>query len=282
MPRTVAVLGLGRIGQMLVRNLLDCPGVGELRLHSRSERPGFWEELRQGNRHRQTVVRMDSPADLGAAGHVFLCFGEDYSRLVHQREVADEWAVELAGNLAILRPLLPLWADCHGRAFIVYTNPVDVLATLLVRALPADNQVYGFGSNLDSLRLRCLVDPAGMMLGEHGPAMVPVGLGGDRAALEAARATVLASVRRVTMHQGYTILVPELATRELLEALCGNAPALLPLSAYDEELGLCLGSPFWVARWRLEPRPRELGPAEAELWRESAAKIRAGLEQTGS
>jgi|GEM_PF-6800476 len=278
MARAVAILGLGRIGQMLAKNLLTYPSLGELRLHSRSERPGFWEELRQANRHRQAIVRMASPADLGEASHVFLCFSQDYSALVHQKEVADEWAVELLGNLPLLRPLLPLWADCRERTFIVYTNPVDVLATLLVRALPPGNQVFGFGSSLDTLRLRCLVDPRGLMLGEHGPAMVPVGLDGGRAALEAARATVLASVRRVTLHQGYTLLAPELATRELLDALCADSPAQLPLSAYDESLGLCLGSSCQVAAWQIQPRPVELNPVEAQMWRESAAKIRAGLE----
>ncbi len=278
MANAVAILGLGRIGQMLAKNLLTYPALEELRLWSRTERPGFWEELKQVNRHRQAIVRMTSPADLGGAGHVFLCLSQDYSALVHQKEVADEWTVELAGNLAILRPLLPAWSGVEGRVFIVYTNPVDVLASLLLQALPPGNQVFGFGSSLDTLRLRCLVDPAGLMLGEHGPAMVPVGLGGQRAALEAARATVLASVRQVTLHQGYTLLAPELASRELLDALCGDSPAQLPLSAYDADLGLCQGAPCQVAAWRIAPRPVELNPVEAQLWRESAAKIRAGLE----
>lgn len=280
MARAVAILGLGRIGQMLAKNLLTHPTVEELRLWSRSERPGFWEELRQANRHHQAIVRMASPDELGAASHVFLCFSQDYSALVHQKEVADEWAIELDGNLAILRPMLPGWSRVQDRVFIVYTNPVDVLATLLVRALPPGNQVHGFGSSLDTLRLRCLVDPRGLMLGEHGPAMVPVGLGGDRAALEAARAAVVASVRRVTIQQGYTLLAPELATRELLDALCADSPAQLPLSSYDENLGLCLGSPCQVAAWQIQPRPVELNPVEAQMWRESAAKIRAGLELT--
>lgn len=278
MGRAVAIIGLGRIGQMLAKLLIARPEVSELRLYSRSARPGFVEELRQVNRHGQRLVEMASPADLGQASHVFLSFSFDFTSLVLQQEVADEWAIELMGNLPLLRAMLPGWTGQSARAFIVYTNPVDVICTLLVRALPAGNAVFGFGSSLDSLRLRCLVDPAGMMLGEHGVNMVPVGIAAERAALETARATVLASVRRVTLHQGYTLLAPELASRELVEALCGNAPATLPLSAYDEGLGLCLGTPCQVADWDITPRPPALNPAETELWRESARKIRNDLE----
>jgi malate/lactate dehydrogenase len=279
MPRAVAIVGLGRIGRMLAKLLLTYPQVEEQRLFSRSSQPGLFEEMRQANRHRQRIVTMDSPADLGQASHVFLCFSQDYSQLVHQREVADEWAVELEGNLAILRPLLPAWSRLEARTFIVYTNPVDIICSLLVRALPAGNQAFGFGSSLDSLRLRCLVGERGWMAGEHGVSMVPVGIGRQRAQLEAARAVVTASVRQVTIHQGYTILAPELATREFLDALCGESPTQLPLSAYDEGQGLCLGSLFHVSTWRIAPHPFSLNSAEAELWRESAAKIRADLER---
>ncbi|MFH1059258.1 MAG: hypothetical protein V1797_11360 [Pseudomonadota bacterium] len=278
MGRSVAIIGLGRIGRMLAKLLLTQAGVSEQRHYSRSARPGFSEELRQANRHGQRLVAMESPADLGRASHVFLSFAFDFTSLVHHKQVDDEWAIEMQGNLPLLRAMLPGWADLSGRTFIVYTNPVDVVCTLLARALPAGNAVFGFGSSLDSLRLRCLVDPAGMMLGEHGISMVPVGLDADRTGLMAARRAVVESVRRVTIHQGYTLLAPELASAELLDALCGHAPALLPLSAPSAELGLHLGQPCQVAAWGITPRPFSLGPAETALWQESVQKIRNDLE----
>lgn len=279
MDRAVAIIGLGRIGRMLAKLLLTQAEVAEQRLYSRSARPGFMEELRQANRHGQRIVSMDSPADLGQASHVFLSFAKDFTALVHQQEVDDEWAIEMQGNLPLLRAMLPGWAGLSERTFIVYTNPVDVVCALLARALPPGNQVFGFGSSLDSLRLRCLVDPRGMMLGEHGVTMVPVGIERDPAGLRAARQVVVESVRRVTINQGYTTLAPELATREFLDALCGDRPAQLPLSAPNANEGMHLGAPCQVAAWRIAPRPMSLNPAETALWRESAAKIRTDLER---
>jgi malate/lactate dehydrogenase len=276
---SVGVVGLGRIGGIIVKCLLECQGVDNVLVFTRSQQAGFWEEARQINRHHIGLKQADGHQGLSACDYIFLALSIDYAVLLKGKEIHDSWILETEGNVRLVEALLPQLLSARKKTIIVYTNPVDIICHYLGKTLDGSNRVFGFGSSLDTLRLRNLLGLNGMVVGEHGVSMVPLGVSDQRGEIQAARAEILGSVARVVQDQGYTALGPEMATREFLQALFGGQASVLPMSAHQADLGISMGSPCQVAAGQIVPLPWEMNRAEAGLWRESAAKIKRDLEQ---
>lgn len=278
---SVAIIGLGRIGGILLKCLLRQPNVSRIGVFSKSKQDALWEEIRQIN-IRQVELRCSD--DYGSAirhDYIFLAASIDYAALVKGKDIHDSWLREIEGNRDLVRRLLPHLAPMRGKTLIVYTNPVDMLCKYLHDSLDASNRIHGFGSSLDTLRLRALARVNGMVLGEHGVSMVPTGVSSTRGEIEACRNVILASVARVIREQGYTSLGPEAATLELLHALWGGQEKVLPMSCHDPELGISIGMPCRVCQGAIEPLAPQLNQAEAELFQASVDKIKTDLARAG-
>jgi hypothetical protein len=278
---SVAVVGLGRIGRIVTKCLLQCPGLNSIKAFTNSRQAGFWEEAKQINQHRIGLEQADGYQGLGTCDYIFLCLSIDYGALLKGRQIHDSWILETEGNLGLVRTLLPHLSSARDKTIIVYTNPVDIICHYLFKKLDRGNRIFGFGSSLDSLRLRNLLGIDGRVAGEHGVSMVPLGVSSQRKQIEAARAEILQSVARVVQDQGYTAIGPEIATREFLQALFGGQDGELPMSVHQPELGLSMGAPCRVGAGKIVPIPWEMNKAEEGLWLDSVDKIRGDLEQSG-
>jgi malate/lactate dehydrogenase len=278
---SVAVVGLGRIGKIVIKCLLECPGLDNIQAFTRSRQAGFWEESRHINRYRVRLAQADGYQGLSRCDYIFLALSIDYAALLKGKEIHDSWVLETEGNLGLIKSLLPQLSAARDKTIIVYTNPVDIICHYLGQTLDSGNRVFGFGSSLDSLRLRNLLGIDGMVVGEHGVSMVPLGVSDQRGEIQAARAEILGSVARVVQDQGYTALGPEMATRELLQALFGGQAGILPMSVPQPDLGISMGAPCQVGAGQISPLSWDMNPAEEGLWRESAAKIKGDMERAG-
>jgi malate/lactate dehydrogenase len=246
---------------------------------------GYLEELSHINRRGSKIKVLPAVEFLAESEILIFCAGYDYSRLEKRRAIRGQWQVharELAYNLAVIRGILEALRGIKEKTLLIYTNPVDIISYLVFRGLDPSNRVLGFGVNLDTLRLRSLVDPAGVVIGAHGNTMVPVGISRDKAGIIAAREKVLLSISRVTSWQGYTWLGPESASSELFEALLLERSADIPLSVYHEQEEIFIGQLVEFRGDRIHTRSLALNGAEEELFRESVEQIKGDLKRVGA
>jgi len=193
---------------------------------------------------------------------------------------------------------------------LVVTNPVDVLTYLAATDLGwPRKQTIGLGTMLDSLRFRSLlgerlgVDPSqieGIILGEHGDAMVPVVSQlrydgkpisempdySDGAVQEAVQATLTAGAQCLRLKGGAGYAVGA-AVRDVVAAILGDSDAVLPVSTVDDSgefQGVALSRPTRLGRsgWRerlsipLSEEEHRALLRSAEVLRQTIAGLRAG------
>lgn len=206
----------------------------------------------------------------------------------------SEFAAE---NAAILRDVLASLPSSWSGAFLVATNPVDVLATLAHRAIGHSATVLGYVRN-DSVRLAQAVaqvtghpphQVTAWSLGEHGPGTVPlldrVTVAGRPLTLtpsqqHAVRALAGTWYDRWQSHRtGRTSMWTTgsgLAT--LVESWLADEPAphpvCIPLDPrYELPHAVCLAQPALVGTRRVTPLHWPLTPAQHHAMAKAAATV---------
>ncbi|MGD2086563.1 MAG: hypothetical protein PVH61_10300 [Candidatus Aminicenantes bacterium] len=278
--KKIGVIGLGRVGKTAAKILLEHDSIAELMIYSLEtgdREMGYLEELQQVNRHCVKINLSTGIKKLREADIILLCAGFDYSGLTKNRVVESQWQVvtpELEYNLAAVKDIFNQLIPLRDKILLVYTNPVDIICCVIAGLIDKSNRILGFGVNLDTLRLRNLVKPGTFVIGEHGNTMVPVGISQNKTRIIEAREKVLVSISRVTAWQGYTLVGPEFASRELFKALLGNCPSSLPLSVYDKKNDIFIGGLLNFRGNTIKYQALPLNDAEQELYRESILKIK--------
>lgn len=275
----IAVIGLGRIGKLVSKLLMSYGSISEIMIYTPSEHTGYIEELYHINTFGTRISVLATMEKLREADYIIISSSVDYSKLVKGKTIEDEWKIELQHNVDIIRSILYELGPVSGKHFLIYTNPVDVISHIVYQKLGKHNKIYGFGVNLDTMRLRNLVNKSGYVIGEHGISMVPVGVSADLNKLEDARNRLIKSVSTVTRHQGFTSVGPEVASLRLFNALFKNEETIVPLSIYHEDHGIFYGWPLEIKAGKFSKVQIDLNDAEKEMLKQSIEKINLDIKE---
>jgi L-lactate dehydrogenase len=290
----ISIIGVGRVGSALglalvARHLVDeLVLVGRRRDSARGEAMDLLHATAFG---KMTTVRSGDLKDTAGSDIIVICFAP--------RGVGRERAAGADLNFATLKHAVPLLvASSPNAVFLVATNPVDAMTTLVGRlsGLPPA-RVIGTGTLLDTMRLRILLsercgivprDIRAYVLGEHGDsqfaAFSSASAGGGRLAIDPAELRrIEADVRRsgheIAKCKGYTNHGIALATTEIIEAIVRDSREIMPLSVLVEGFhgvkGVCLSLPVVVGREGAMKRIEvELSCEEIGSFRRSAEMVR--------
>ena len=294
----VAIVGVGRVGSALGLVLVARHFVDELVLIGRSRETveGEAADLRHATAFgRPTKVYAGGIAEAAGADIVVFCLGVRHNSNDRAAGGIETWR-------AMRELVRPLSQNCPKAVFIVASNPVDALTTLVGRAsrFPPE-RVIGTGTLLDTMRLRVTLsdqyhvsasDIRAYVIGEHGDsqfaAFSSASIGGAPLALPADAMRHAESQARDAGHaiyrlKGYTNQGIALATAELIEAIVLDARQVMPLSVRIDDFagvdGICQSLPVVIGRAGVTGRiSLNLSPDEVAAWQRSAAVVRATVD----
>src|SRR5207253_10123465 len=255
------------------------------------------EDIRNGLRlSTQPVIRAGSLDDLSESEVVVLCAGQGRKPGMTRLDL-------LHANAGLVAELSREIAHAASNAsLVVLTNPMDVMTTIAWQSTGwPRTRVLGSGTLLDSQRFRVIladhlqvptVKVSATALGEHGQRVVPVfsrtKVSGRRPTLstkdkeEIARRLREVSTRIIEA-KGGTAFGPAGATVELIHALIGSRPRVVPCSVVlDGEYGVhdvAIGVPAVLGTGRglaLEEWP--LADDERTAFEEAARDLKAFAE----
>lgn len=185
---------------------------------------------------------------------------------------------------------------------IVVTNPVDVLTYQLIQETGFDrNQVIGMGSSLDSSRFRYIlaksqnVDQSeidGMVIGEHGPTMVPLfsrsrSLGSIIHLSEDKKSEITSELRNywksLHAYKGASVFGAAKHAFDIVNAIVKNQELAISSSVYlDGEYGfrdVCIGVPVTINNSGVKIKEYQIDETESELLTISANRVKNGINR---
>jgi malate dehydrogenase len=255
----VAVIGVGRVGQVTAFALAHEPYIHELTLVDVAPKLSWAvsEEM------RHACAGMHSPLGVNAFENVEEISNADIVIVVAGKAAAPRMGRRglVESNAKIVRDIAERVVARNPQArFMVVTNPVDAMATLFQRASGA-NYVISSGCHLDSLRLRAEVanhvkvpvsSVEGYVAGEHGDNDVylwsTVKVNGEsfdalsKKDLGLRRDKVVAGVHEKTEDilelLGGTMFGPATSFREIVRAIALNTHSLLSVGTPYESADL--------------------------------------------
>ena len=301
----IAILGVGRVGTATAFALVMQQLGHEIVLIGRDLRKAEGEaaDLQDAaGLHSRASVRAALIDDAGALE------GVDVAIVTNSAGFGGASRLdELAANAPMFRELIPkVVARSPGVILVIVSNPVDAMTYLAIQygGLPA-SRVIGTGTLIDTMRFRAALaaewrmnplDVRAYILGEHGDsqfaALSVASAGGvkfdadDAFVIRAAEAARTAG-RDLVDRKGYTNFAVASSTATIVEAICDDSRAVLPVSTrIDGYLGVrdvCLSVPCVVGREGiLRMLPVDLDDAEAEAFRNSARVLRGALASVGA
>lgn len=296
MAREVAIIGDGMVGSTIAYTLFLRGSADRITLIDATASKAEGDALDMTHAHALlgvAQVRAGTYADLSTADVIVLTASIPSRNLKSRNELLAGNAALIADLAAQIRPYL------NERAvFVVVSNPLDVIATLLGDNLHIDRRrIVGTGTLLETARARVAVaadrgcsarEVAGVVIGEHGDAGMPligdISLGGQRVGfdenLDSAWLTAAAvnGGYEVQSRKGYTNFGVAAAACILIEAILGETGELLPICCYLPEYDCCLSVPARVGREGVrEYFIPELSGASARAWERSAQAVASNV-----
>lgn len=177
MKRTVAIIGMGRVGASVGISTLHSGIADELLLNDRGQDVAEGEAMdfsHGASFYPAADIRTAAVEEMGDADAVVIAAGRGGRKGESRLEL-------LRDNAAVIRDIGQKLKGCRG-IIVMVTNPVDVLTRVMseVSGLPV-SRVIGTGTMLDTARLRQIigrvvnVDPRSVhaqVVGEHGDSEV--------------------------------------------------------------------------------------------------------------
>jgi len=176
----IAIIGVGRVGAALAFRLIFEPYIDELTLVDII--PGLAGVVKEDIYHGLATygldMRINSYDDcrhVENADMIVITAGVARKPSESRRDLAEK-------NSKIIYDIIECLADRNPKAwYVIITNPVDALATLVSKLLGDSKRVIGTGTSLDTTRFRCAISRSiGVPLsyveaytgGEHGEHVV--------------------------------------------------------------------------------------------------------------
>lgn len=245
----IAVIGVGRVGQVATFALAHEPYIEELTLVDVA--PGLALAVAEEMRHVRAgmhvpieVNAFESVDEVSNADIVIVMAGKPAEPGMGRRYL-------VSANAKIIRSIAEAVVPRNpGARYVIVTNPVDALATLFQK-VSKSNYVISSGCHLDSLRFRAELarqlkvpvnNVEGYVAGEHGPNDVflwsTVKIGGEPFDEHVKRRNLVVSKYKIAnaVHEiteaileklGGTMYGPATAFREIVRAIALNTHSVL-------------------------------------------------------
>lgn len=288
----ISIIGAGRVGSMIAFVLLSRRLASELVLIDIAEGLAKGEalDLRQGQSAIGTGIKISGSSDYS------LTEGSDIFIITAGvgRKPGDSRLDLAKKNSEIMRGILER-INAKGKIVFIVSNPVDVMTYLALEGLGFDtNRIFGLGTTLDTIRLRSQLSEEfgkdgpfseAFIIGEHGDSMLPVfshlGPEFEKERLKKTFEKVRIGGADVIKLKGATIFSPALAVSEVVESIVRDSGAILPVSVYHEDLGVCIGFPARVSKEGARTVEFDINKEEREKFLGSAEIIKREIGKLG-
>jgi len=311
MAKVTLIGATGNVGQFAAHAISSIPYASEILLYGREGREtllkGITNDFVDSFAARGTDTRIDWTTNLkDVAGSDVIVITAGSPR------TAGQDRLDLAlGNARIIAPIAKTIGEVAPESkIIMVTNPVDVMTFVAMKySRMKQNQVFGLGTHLDSMRLKSLIasyfkvhvsEVHTRIIGEHGDSMVPLWsattIGGIKISNLPAFShlpvndfidSVKNSGQLIIQSKGATVYGPGAAIATLVKTVLGDENRILTVSAYvkSEVHGIgdvCIGVPARINKNGAFPITIRLDEPEVLAFRESVDKIRSSTRQVMS
>ena len=303
MAKVTIIGATGNVGSYAAHAISNSPHVHEILLYGREGRSallkGIVQDLIDSFAARGTDVEINWTTNLNdAAGSDIVVITAGIPRTPGQDRL--DLALENARVIAPFAQTIGVVAPESN--ILVVTNPVDVMTCVALKSSGMkQNQVFGLGTHLDSMRLKSLIaayfkvhvsEVHTRIIGEHGDSLVPLWsattIGGIKISNLPAFShlpvqdfinSVKCSGEAIIKNKGSTVYGPGEAIASLVKTVLGDENRILTVSAYikAEVHGIgdvCIGVPARINRDGVFPVTIRLDESEVMAFRESVEKIR--------
>ena len=239
-----------------------------------------------------TLVHTGSMADAGQADIIIIAAGARQKQGQSRLDLLETNKKVIASIIRSMQPIAP------NTIIIMVSNPLDIL-TLHAQNLAGlpRSQIFGTGTFLDSLRLRELIAQRigvaqssihAYILGEHGDSQFPAWSlahvdGLSLSSFAQLTQEVLDSIAQQARDKAYEIISCKDATffgiatcvTKMCHAILFDQKLILPLSVYQEKMGVCMSMPVVLGKSGIEKQlDVVLSPDEQQKLERSAEALR--------
>lgn len=298
----ISIIGVGQVGSTLAYTLI-MRGLGdELVLVDKNDQVAVGEALdlqhaEAFTSHPTFIHAGDISDTTGSNIIVITCSAPWNSDYTSRFDLGSD-------NRKLFEKIVPQLAQHSPEAImLIISNPVEVMTYHAIQLSGfGPNRVFGTGTLIDSARFRTILsekmkihpdDLRAYILGEHGETQFPhfsmAMVGGSHIASSQTTKEAFHQTTRagwdVTNRKGHTNYAISMAAALVIEAIVWDTHRTMPLSVLiDGFLGIhdvCLSLPVVVGKDGISQilRP-ELGPEEAQAFRQCAEVIRGGIERS--
>lgn len=292
---TIAIIGAGAVGATTAYALILKNCAAEILLVDVDEQRCLGEIFDLSDAlpfSNCSSIRRGTSQEAGQADIIIIAAGQKQKPNQTRTELLDANKQTMALILQSMQPLNT------SALIIVVTNPVDIL-TLYAQQYAGLNrkQVFGSGTFLDTQRLRAFVAQKlevaeesvyAYVVGEHGDtqfvAWSSAHVGGIHLSnFPQLNASVRDAIEKQTQQKAYEIIACKDATyfgiatciASICEAIIFNQKMVIPLSCYQEQLGVCLSLPAVLGAHGIEKiLPISLDAQEQQKLQQSAQKLK--------
>jgi malate dehydrogenase len=303
MAKVTIIGATGNVGMFAAHAISAIPHVSEILLYGREGREsllkGITQDLIDSFAARGTDIETSwttSLKDVTGSDIVVITAGKP--------RTAGQDRLDLAlDNAEIIAPIArTIGTTTPDTKILMVTNPVDIITSVALKYSGLKpNQVFGLGTQLDSMRLKSLIaayfrvhvsEVHTRIIGEHGDSMVPLWsattIGGIKISnlpefshlpVQEIINSVKCSGQQILENKGSTVYGPGEAIASLVRTVLGDENRILTVSTFikTEVHGIgnvCIGVPARVNCDGVFPITIRLDESEVIAFRESVEKIR--------
>ncbi|OPY38969.1 MAG: Malate dehydrogenase [Methanoregula sp. PtaU1.Bin051] len=303
MSKVTIIGATGNVGSYAAHAISNNPHVHEILLYGREGRnallQGIVQDLIDSFAARGTDINIGWTTNLKESVDTDI-----FVITAGTPRIPGQTRIDLAlENAHIIAPIAQtIGVIAPDSKILVVTNPVDVMTCVALKySGMKQNQVFGLGTHLDSMRLKSLIaayfkvhvsEVHTRIIGEHGDSLVPLWsattIGGIKISNLPAFAhlpvqdfinSVKSSGEAIIRNKGSTVYGPGEAIASLVKTVLGDENRILTVSAYirAEVHGIgdvCIGVPARINRDGVFPIPIRIDESEVMAFQESVEKIR--------
>ncbi len=294
----ISVIGTGRVGSAFAF-LTTSSALDDLVLVNRTKNRAIGEFL-----DLVTTIPAKSKISINATDQISEIQGSEVVIITASSgTIKDERTDLLPFNSPIISQLAKdLQKYSPESKIVVVTNPVDILTYQLLQETGFNkNQIIGVGSSIDSSRFRVILAKSqkvnqseiyGIVMGEHGPTMVPVfslsKLSGKSLELSKEKKIEITSELRnywrgLVTYKGASVFGVAKHVFDIVKSIILNQELSISSSVYlngeYDFHDLCMGVPITINKNGVQKiNEYSLDESEYELLKVSANKIRDGIK----
>ncbi|HLD12451.1 MAG TPA: hypothetical protein VJB87_02545 [Candidatus Nanoarchaeia archaeon] len=190
------VIGVGNTGRIVIENLVKSEEVTDIYLYNRRKFKveHIQEEIKSLSADKEIIPLPEKdnmpvvPLNFKKSVNVVFICASDYradqrSEDIHKKTIENKETInfrmaELNQNRKLMMECGVLLKNLKNACIFVISNPVDIFTNVLAKCLDKSNSLFGFGLDLDILRIKHLLRLKGFKEGDLEKVMC-IGIHGD-------------------------------------------------------------------------------------------------------